>query len=603
MEYVTSPNEWDNNEFTQSYNDEKPTNHYSCSGIFHPPRFEAEVVANEHGELLFSVYTYSPFNTELQLKLSINDRTLAEKETHLQANSSQRLSLIIDINKLKKDNGDVKLELVLQGQSQTLLTLSKSMLLSSVEEKKELVNLLPSYGYLGGLKHEPLTLTLNKKANAVHLYSLNTNAYLNFNNLKIYDENNALLGEAAIDSVEVSSNVSSNDAVKVITAGTGFHSKREAVPQLSVTFKEATYVSRIELINRRDKWGSRANSLTIKAQLENNTLEPLYNLHSADATHQTLQQLNDVLAHYQLPTDGRTTRHELINAIICDFENKLSALTNADFTLPIQMLSTWNETYKRTNDETHELELKLLALYVFFKTKKSLSLSLSSFSRLLEFSDDIEFLETCINDYRQQCELLPIKLTKHGAARQGMLVSNTEDVLNTLDKVMQDLSNLGVNPCLAYGTLLGAKREGAFISHDDDVDILIELSKTPMHEHQVKEVMQQFLDKLDSSEYRISTGSKTTKTYNVHIFHKKTNIMIDVFPYWYNEDKAYLHMEKMAIKGIPKEILEKRTTIKLYNKTFSAPADITGFLELRYGETWSVSDRYHEWPWVVKEKN
>ena len=602
MEYVTPPNEWDNNEFTQSHNGEKAAKHYSFSGVFHPPRFEAEVVANEHGDLLFSVYTYSPFSTELLLKLSINDRTLAEKETCLQARSSQRLSLIISINKLKTDNGDVKLELVLQGQSQTLLTLSKSSLLSCIEEKKELVNLLPSYGYFGGLKHEPLKLTLDNKANAIHLYSLNTNAYLNFNSLKIYGENNALLGEAVIDSVDVSSTVSTDDALKVITAGIGFHSKREAVPQLSVTFKKATYVSRIELINRRDKWGSRAKSLIIKAQLENNTLEPLYNLHSADTTHHTLQRIKDVLANYQLPIDSRATRHDLINAIICDFENKLNSLTDADLALPIQMLSTWNETYKRTNEETHLLELKLLALYVFFKTKKSLSLSLSSFSRLLEFSDDIEFLEGCINNYRQQCELLPIKLTKHGAARQGALVTNTEEVLYTLDKLMQDLSNLGVNPCLAYGTLLGAKRDGTFIPHDDDVDILIELSKTPMHENQVKEAMQQLVAKLDDKEYRTNWASKITKTYNVHVFHRKTNIMIDVFPYWYSGDKAFLHMEKMAIKGIPKEILEKRTTIKIYDKIFDAPADITGFLELRYGKTWSVPDRYHEWPWVIKHR-
>jgi hypothetical protein len=289
----------------------------------------------------------------------------------------------------------------------------------------------------------------------------------------------------------------------------------------------------------------------------------------------------------------------MLNAIIDKYEQKLDSLRPADFDMPLQLLSAWNETYKIKDETAHRVELMLLALFVAVSTRKSLTLSLHSFSRLLERDCDIAFLENAINAYRSKIECSPIKLTKHGAARQGMLVSNTETVLTALDDVMQDLSACGYKPCLAYGTLLGAKRENAFIAHDDDVDILVELSESDLDEKSVKPFMATLIDKLDKNKYRISKGSKTTTTHNIHVFHKKTNIMIDIFPYWFKESSAYLHMEKMRVRAIPKDILSGRTSVSLYNKQYPAPCKIVEFLEERYGDSWSVSDRFHEWPWPV----
>jgi phosphorylcholine metabolism protein LicD len=164
---------------------------------------------------------------------------------------------------------------------------------------------------------------------------------------------------------------------------------------------------------------------------------------------------------------------------------------------------------------------------------------------------------------------------------------------------MHDLAEMGLRPCLAYGTLLGAYREKQFISHDDDVDILIEFADDNLTRGQAYAQRERLIEKLDPNKYFISTA-KVEQNLNIHLFLKETNIMIDVFPYWHEEGKDSLHMEKMAVRSIPSQILAERTEIELAGKKFMAPGDIEGFLVERYGETWHVSDKYHEWLWPIE---
>ncbi|BFT31562.1 hypothetical protein D210916BOD24_27380 [Alteromonas sp. D210916BOD_24] len=480
-----------------------------------------------------------------------------------------------------------------------LLNVSKFLLINFFKNALRLRELMPSRGYFGGLNHSPLLININEKVKTLFLRIDNTSAYLNYTSLKLYNHGGTALDNRFIEKVHASSNVSATDLRQVLATGGGFHSRREDCPHLTITFTEPVYIGQLEILNRRDKWGSRIHNLAVSVMLRSNEILPVYTMqcsYSVEKDYVVLEQLHSQLLASPAPYPKRKT---LLAAIVSDLESKLNQLEDKHFSIPLQVLSSWDESYRISDTTTHQSELSLLALYVFHKTKQSLSLSLNSFSRLLANTSDIEQLERNINQYRDTCSLQPIKLTKHGAARQGMLVSNTESVLLALDEVMSDLSEAGFKPCLAYGTLLGAKRENKFISHDDDVDILVELSISDTNESQVQSLMENVKASLDEKKYRVSKGSKTTKTYNIHCFHKKTNIMIDIFPYWFNKEEAYLHMEKMMIRAMPKAILAERDELQLYEKSYPVPKDTIGFLTERYGENWSKPDRYHEWPWPV----
>ena len=541
----------------------------------------------------------------LSAYVKIDDKCIVSKTCETEDCGDVNVCLKTPIDILAKQASEgVCVNIELNGEYFGLLTVSKYLLISFYENVVRANSMMPSRGFFGDIRHTPLRIDINEKLSSLIVRNDNTNCYLNFSSLKIYSRDGQLLGPNEIERVTASSTVSKSDVKTMIASNGSFHSMREDCPSLTITFNEPSLIGYIELVNRRDKWGSRIQNLAVLAELSSQEIVPIYNMQSSYNVERDLMIIDQVCHQAKIKSrtggvKGESSRKELLSVLLKELESNIERLQDKHFDMPMQMLSMWNETYKPLDIESHKIELSILALFVFHNTRKSLTLSLNSFSRLLPSSKDIEQLEENINCYRKQSSEQPIKLTKHGAAKQGMLVSNVNAVLTALNEVMQDLTTLGYQPCLAYGTLLGAKREGQFISHDDDVDILIELSREDINERNVKTLMEKLQSELDSSKYRVNIGSKTTTTYNIHVFHKQTNIMIDIFPYWFKKEHAYLHMEKMKIRSIPRHILTGRNEIELYGKPYPAPDNTSEFLEERYGDGWKTPDRYHEWPWPV----
>jgi hypothetical protein len=61
-----------------------------------------------------------------------------------------------------------------------------------------------------------------------------------------------------------------------------------------------------------------------------------------------------------------------------------------------------------------------------------------------------------------------------------------EPLLDAIGTVLGALEEAGVKPFLAYGTLLGAVRDGTFIGHDSDAD----LAYVSAHEHPVDAILE-----------------------------------------------------------------------------------------------------------------
>ncbi|AEP31214.1 LicD family protein [Brumicola nitratireducens] len=459
-------------------------------------------------------------------------------------------------------------------------------------------SIAPSYGFFGGGKNEALKVNIDAEITELHLCVESSQTILNLKAIKFFD---AQRNQIEIDdnfSITCSSSYNPDLGSLKILEGKDFHSKLEDKPWLKVTLNCPHYIQHIEVINRACKWGGRNQHLEISIVDLNDERVNVYSPFSYRALARFYSKAANFLGLDTLFISNEHERRKTILSQALKLLNKKgSKPEHVNFAL--NLLSTW-VVDKPLKQNLNNNELKILAIYIFRQTQQHLGFSLLPFSRLLSGARELNFLEKQVNTLRKKNVLDEVKFTKHGIAKKGMLVQNVPDVVKTLETVMTDLTDIGLNPCLAYGTLLGAVRQKQFIAHDDDVDILVEFSESEMSLEKAFELKIELMEKLDHAKYRITSGSKTVKNLNIHILLKETNVIVDVFPYWCEGEKAFLHMEKMRIRGISKSILTERKEVELYGKKFAAPGEPEVFLQERYGENWGVSDKFHEWPWPVK---
>ena len=77
--------------------------------------------------------------------------------------------------------------------------------------------------------------------------------------------------------------------------------------------------------------------------------------------------------------------------------------------------------------------------------------------------------------FRWVCDRFQIDFNAHGAKRTFRFWSNTErqNYLNRALDVINVLRSISDDICLGYGAILGHRREGRLLQHDDDLDVLI----------------------------------------------------------------------------------------------------------------------------------
>lgn len=226
--------------------------------------------------------------------------------------------------------------------------------------------------------------------------------------------------------------------------------------------------------------------------------------------------------------------------------------------------------------------------------------SIASFAEMLPDRASLDRLTRDLCARAPHHGLPELLITRHGIRPAGSLRQHSTQYLELIGRMAELFEEWGHPLMLGYGTLLGAVREGDFLIHDDDIDLLFELPDGSPQE--VASRLRAIHRAVAERGWKVSNDS--TMPMNFHVTDPSGGLHVDIFPVLVGPDEARLHMEQMQVRGIRREIVSPPTTLAFLGRHVPVPADSEGFLQERYGDGWRVSDPYYDWPWpLAKETN
>jgi hypothetical protein len=163
--------------------------------------------------------------------------------------------------------------------------------------------------------------------------------------------------------------------------------------------------------------------------------------------------------------------------------------------------------------------------------------------------------------------------------------AHVEPLLDAIEEVLGALGQVGVKAFLAYGTALGAIRDGGLIGHDSDAD----LGYVSDHDHPVDVIRESFRIQraLTDMGYRVTRYSAIAL--KVHVAESDgLDRGLDVFGGFMRDGVLYL-MGEIAVP-FRREWIYPLGTASLEGRQFPVPADTDRFLTATYGPKWRVPD-------------
>lgn len=162
---------------------------------------------------------------------------------------------------------------------------------------------------------------------------------------------------------------------------------------------------------------------------------------------------------------------------------------------------------------------------------------------------------------------------------------HVEPLLESISDVVAALEACGIEPFLAYGTLLGAVRQQALIGHDSDAD----LGYVSRFDHPADATLESFRLQRRLVEMGYSVARYSGLAFKIWVEESDGAMRgLDVFGGLMRDGKLYL----MGEVGHPfrREWVYPRSEVTLEGRTFPAPAQPAPLLEAMYGPSWQVPD-------------
>lgn len=460
--------------------------------------------------------------------------------------------------------------------------------------------LVPALGYFGPLASDCLEVPVGAEVRAIRLALDEAKpTFLNLRSLELLRRGKAI--GIPEDTVASQSSVADNqprNGPDSLLAGTGIHSAAERAPWWQARFAAPVAIDALRVFNRGDGWGSRSRTLRVEVEDGGGHWRCVY-----DGQAPSLLARSVVHAWFLAGKPGTVAwpatvgaaaalRGELFAGIAARLRDRRLGLRDIDWRALVPMLGAWDE------QEPGAAEWTLIAGFLLAQQQGKGGTSIKAFSLLLDTQARLQKLQAEINALAKVLDLGGFMLTRHGVKAEGMLRREPTRFLDHTCAVVEALSDLGREPVLAYGTLLGAVREGDFIAHDDDIDLLYRARGDSRA--QVEADLAVLQQSLRARGFRVV--SLLPNSLNMHVIDARNGAVMDIFPCWEEEGRLRMHMESMKIRGIDPGIVYPAGTVLLRERSLPAPADPEAFLQERYGDGWRVSDQFFEWPWPLKQE-
>jgi SAM-dependent methyltransferase len=158
-------------------------------------------------------------------------------------------------------------------------------------------------------------------------------------------------------------------------------------------------------------------------------------------------------------------------------------------------------------------------------------------------------------------------------------------LLDSIEQVLAELRSCGIEAFLAYGSLLGAVREGGLIGHDNDAD----LGYVSRHDHPAEAVAESFRLQRALVERGLPVTRYSGMGIRVDVAESDGGTRgLDVFGGFMRDGHLYL----MGEVGAPfrRDWVWPLSEVPFEGRSFPAPAQPDRLLEAMYGPTWRTPD-------------
>lgn len=182
----------------------------------------------------------------------------------------------------------------------------------------------------------------------------------------------------------------------------------------------------------------------------------------------------------------------------------------------------------------------------------------------------------------------PLSLDKYLRRVQSFDTRSAEHVgplLDAIDDVLEALRRVGVDAFLAYGTLLGAVRDGRLIGHDSDAD----LGYVSVHEHPADVMLESFRIQRRLAEEGYPITRYSGAAFKVDVQESDGTVRgLDVFGGFMRE--GHLHLMGEIRTPFQRDWVFPLGTTTLEGREYPAPANPDRLLAATYGDSWRTPD-------------
>ncbi|MCF6273263.1 MAG: LicD family protein [Rhodobacteraceae bacterium] len=185
----------------------------------------------------------------------------------------------------------------------------------------------------------------------------------------------------------------------------------------------------------------------------------------------------------------------------------------------------------------------------------------------------------------------PFILGPHGYNRRLSSISNKK-LHSAISRLVSFVEDNGAKIFLNSGTLLGARRSGDMLPHDDDLDFAIYISGAT--ENEIAKGWNEIRQKFYENFKIIEKGA----FFAIDIL---DGTEIDLFPAWSIDGKVYIF--PYCTGEIKDESLLPLGEVLLRDHLYPAPRKIDSVLEVNYGPNWHSPDPYWKFDWNSARAN